>query len=458
MLISPIISGGETIGLISADQDELNWFSEKNLKLVDTLAIHIGVAIERSLMLKATKEISERLIGVLNPEHMNVILDIVLKTAVELTKATTGVIYLLDNDKKSIIKTCVFPDNSFHPPPRKNKSGQFIGLTRRALDSKEGFIIEQKDINDQVNPELRDKIKSMAVYPLISRDNVVGILFLDDSNGHIYSQVEKLILETLANQVGIALTSYNLINELERTKQEYFDLFGESVKDRDIITSKMFYHEISHNVKNVLTQVQINMELITNNPSMRRISSTQRGRMDQLISRVQKSVDSIEEFLDLASEPEVKKVPWKVKDLVDYALRLLEGKIEDKEIQIDLTNLDCNIPAIKVNPIQMIMAFVNLIDNAIYAMEKVNRNRRLRIYTRESSPWIEVMFEDNGCGISKDDLHKLFTPFFSTKEKKGRGIGLIGTQRIIEMHHGKLPRPFSILGKETIFTVYLPKT
>jgi signal transduction histidine kinase len=125
---------------------------------------------------------------------------------------------------------------------------------------------------------------------------------------------------------------------------------------------------------------------------------------------------------------------------------------------VDTSELNDNL-FVKVNRTQMIMAFQNLIDNAIDALNEVNRPKHLNIFARtsDSSPWIEVGFEDNGCGISHENLDKIFEPFFSTKSKKGRGIGLLGAKRIVEVHFGKFPRPWSQLGKGTRFTVFLPK-
>jgi signal transduction histidine kinase len=211
-------------------------------------------------------------------------------------------------------------------------------------------------------------------------------------------------------------------------------------------------------VKNVLAQVAINLELISSNPSMRRFSNTQRDRLEQLVSEVDKSIANIQEFLDLASESVNETALYKISTLVNHSIRLLEVKIEKYGINVDTSKMNDNI-YVKVNPTQMIMAFLNLIDNAIDALKEVNRTRYLNIFTRNDdiSPWLEVGFDDNGCGISHENLDKIFEPFFSTKSKKGRGIGLLGSRRIIEVHYGKLPKPVSQLGKGTRFIVYLPR-
>lgn len=457
MLISPIMSGNSIIGLICADQDQLDWFTEEDLLLVDSLAINIGAAFDRSLVYKALKRISDTLIETLNPERMDFILETVLKTAVDLTAASTGVIYLLAEDKTTILESKTYPRISIHQPPRRDSSGNFNGITREIITLKHGLYIENADQDERVNPVLREKIKSMAAFPLLAQNEVIGLFFLDDTDTHQYTQIEKIVLETLVNQVGTAISSFRLIKKLETRELEYYDLFAESVKARDGISSKMFYADISHSVKNVLAQIDLRLDIIKDNLS-NKLSNNQRDRFIQLKSEIEKNIANIENFLDLASEPEDEKNTCKISTLINYSVNLLEGKIRSNDILVDVSRIDNNLQ-ITVSRTQIIMVFINLIDNAIDALAKVNGQKELRIYTRsdDKSPWIEIIFEDTGSGITSQNMEKLFEPFFSTKSKRGRGIGLLGSRRIIEKHKGKLPHPISDIRKGTKFIVYLPK-
>ena len=69
---------------------------------------------------------------------------------------------------------------------------------------------------------------------------------------------------------------------------------------------------------------------------------------------------------------------------------------------------------------------------------------------------VEILIKDNGCGISKEDLEKIFDPFFSTKGMSGTGLGLSVIWGIIDNHKGKITVE-SQLNKGTSFTINLPE-
>jgi len=97
--------------------------------------------------------------------------------------------------------------------------------------------------------------------------------------------------------------------------------------------------------------------------------------------------------------------------------------------------------------------FVNLILNSIQAMPD---GGTMSLYTGLDKEQIRVDVSDTGCGISPDNMNKIFTPFFTTKKEiKGVGLGLAVSYGIIQYHRGRI----SIKSKEgegTTFSVYLP--
>jgi two-component system NtrC family sensor kinase len=101
---------------------------------------------------------------------------------------------------------------------------------------------------------------------------------------------------------------------------------------------------------------------------------------------------------------------------------------------------------------QMQQVFTNLILNAIQAMPD---GGKLTLRGLEVDGRVRLDVQDTGCGISKENLNKLFTPFFTTKEKgKGVGLGLAVAHGIMERHKGRIEVQ-SEVGKGTIFSVYL---
>ena len=98
------------------------------------------------------------------------------------------------------------------------------------------------------------------------------------------------------------------------------------------------------------------------------------------------------------------------------------------------------LPLVAGSPAQLNQVFLNLLVNAMQAIETVNReDGRITITTEEKAGEIWVEVTDNGCGIPEENLPRIFTPFFTTKEVgDGTGLGLSITHGIIQDHGGRL--------------------
>ena len=142
--------------------------------------------------------------------------------------------------------------------------------------------------------------------------------------------------------------------------------------------------------------------------------------------------------------------PCKVNNLIEGSLSLIQY---DKRVQ-DITiirDLQPDMPAIVTDENQASQAFVNIILNAADAMPN---GGTLSIRSRVQAGNIVIEFEDTGAGIGKEDLGRIFEPFYSTKEK-GTGLGLAVSYTIIKELNGSLTAA-SELSKGSRFAVTLP--
>ncbi len=134
--------------------------------------------------------------------------------------------------------------------------------------------------------------------------------------------------------------------------------------------------------------------------------------------------------------------------------KVVEDTLEVVEIPENIKlvkELGQDLPNAMADPDQIQQAFVNLSLNAIQAMAE---GGQLKIITRRRNDFIETEFNDTGCGIPKENIKKLYDPFFTTKAR-GIGLGLAVTQGIIERHKGNIEVK-SEVGKGTTFLVRLP--
>ena len=139
--------------------------------------------------------------------------------------------------------------------------------------------------------------------------------------------------------------------------------------------------------------------------------------------------------------------PSDINKIVDNALEV----VEMPENVLLVKEFDASLPKAMVDPDQMHQVFVNLGLNAVQAM---NEGGQLKVKTRSADDYIEVEFNDTGCGIPQENLKKLFDPFFSTKAR-GVGLGLAVTHGIIERNKCKIEVK-SKVSEGTNFVVTLP--
>ncbi len=151
-------------------------------------------------------------------------------------------------------------------------------------------------------------------------------------------------------------------------------------------------------------------------------------------------------------------LPLDLNDVVDEALKLVVFHIESEKIKIDL-ELDEQLPAIEGHSQQLEQVVVNLLLNARQSFdEEDDRERRITVKTgfdqQRNQAYIKVA--DNGQGMPKEMLTKIFDPFFTSKGVgKGTGLGLSVSLGIVQKHGGTIAIE-SEPGNGATFTVYLP--
>ena len=114
---------------------------------------------------------------------------------------------------------------------------------------------------------------------------------------------------------------------------------------------------------------------------------------------------------------------------------------------------DPNVPKIEAYGGQLNQVFMNILDNAQYA---IKGEGTVTISVKQEGERVVIKFSDTGEGIKKEDLKKVFEPFYTTKPVgQGTGLGMSITYRVIKNHNGEISVD-SEVGKGTTFTIKLP--
>ena len=156
---------------------------------------------------------------------------------------------------------------------------------------------------------------------------------------------------------------------------------------------------------------------------------------------------------DLGSYAHVdEKLPEEIliDELIEKSLSLVANELKYK---VEITkHLEANVNVAGF-PQKLLQVFINMLVNASHAIESKGS---ICISSQLELEQVRIRFEDNGSGIAKDDLKNIFDPFFTTKPVgKGTGLGLHIVRSIIEEHGGHIDVS-SIVGKGSVFTIYLP--
>ncbi len=141
-------------------------------------------------------------------------------------------------------------------------------------------------------------------------------------------------------------------------------------------------------------------------------------------------------------------------EIVRRVLSLVLGELQDRGVEQRI-HLAPELPLVPANKNQLHEVILNLVQNALEAMEEVSNRRVLRVTTELREPdAVLIRVQDSGPGIEADKLDKIFDAFFTTK-KKGMGLGLAICRMIIERHGGRLTA--SSDGKSgALFNIVLP--
>jgi len=208
-------------------------------------------------------------------------------------------------------------------------------------------------------------------------------------------------------------------------------------------------HEVNNPLAGVLVYTQLLSKKIAGDSMSKEVALDYLSKMDSELTR---STRLIRNLLDFArqSPPTFREVD--LNDVINRALDLAAHSAELQSIRV-IKELDPSLPKLMADFGQLQQVCTNLILNAIQAMPE---GGRLTLRTSADDGQLRIEVQDTGCGISPENMDKLFAPFFTTKEKgKGVGLGLAVTYGIIQRHQGRIEVQ-SKEGEGTTFTIHLP--
>jgi PAS domain S-box-containing protein len=208
---------------------------------------------------------------------------------------------------------------------------------------------------------------------------------------------------------------------------------------------------IAHELNNPLTSVIGFSQLLMES----NIPDSIKEDLNTVYSEAQRAATIVKNLLTFARKHAPVKQLSQVNTIIEDVLRLRAYEHKVNNIEVD-KRLASTLPEIMADHFQMQQVFLNIIVNAEFAMLQAHGKGKLVITTEKVNSIIKVTFTDDGPGIPKENMKRLFTPFFTTKEVgKGTGLGLSICHGIVSEHGGRIYAE-SEFGKGATFVVELP--
>jgi two-component system nitrogen regulation sensor histidine kinase NtrY len=209
---------------------------------------------------------------------------------------------------------------------------------------------------------------------------------------------------------------------------------------------------LAHEIKNPLTPIQLCAERLRRH--FQGGAPAAQALVDECTSTIVGEVESlkglVDEFSQFARMPAPRTIPTDLGQLITDTLALYDGIFAD--VRIEQRPAD-GVPLVRLDVEQMRRVIINLVDNAIEAME---RRGCILVETQHdaANSLVRVIVADNGPGIPVAEREKLFLPYYSTK-RRGSGLGLAIVRRIIAEHGGSIEVSDNV-PRGTRFTIELP--
>lgn len=322
-----------------------------------------------------------------------------------------------------------------------DQSGKITTVNKAAVNI---LNIPSKDFREKHYKEVFERSLLKPVRSLIKKMNKKGI---DSIEEQINVNVE-----------GATLTLLTSISVLRNSQSGYlgmvivFEDLTELIRTQKIAAWREAARDFAHEIKNPLTPIQLNTQRLQK--KFKENSGDFKEIFEEstkiIVSEVNGMKELLNEFSEFARMPESRPKPNSLHDIIDETVSLYNGLKSKVKIA---KQFDPKIRLINIDYEQIKRVFVNIIDNAIDAM---NGGGRIEIgtYLDDINNVVKIKISDYGKGINPEDKVKLFMPYFTTK-KRGTGLGLAIASRIVKDHNGTIKAiPNKVKG--TIFLIELP--
>jgi signal transduction histidine kinase len=476
ILLVPMTRKNDLVGAISVYRQVVRPFTDRQIALLAGFANQAVIAIENARLLTELRARSEQLsrsVGELRmladvSQAVNKTLDLetVLSTiaakAVQLSDADAGAIYVFDDVHRlfqlratygmerelidAVINQHLGPDGVNVAPP----------LMR-------GELVQIADLREEAATPLNQVILAAGYHavlaaPLMRGADIVGVLVIRKRTPGLFTPSAVDLIKTFAAQSALAVQNARLFDNVQARRRELAKTVEMLERERGnkLMNLEAMVASISHEVKQPLASITMNA-----NAALRYLGHAPpnfeevRLALDRMVSDGHRAGEVFDSVRDLFSKAHKGKEQIDIGQLTRDVLQTLHEQLNDRGITTHVS-LTSQLPLVMGHRGQLQEVFINLVNNAIEAMDGIQDDRRILRLSAEhhGDRAIVVTVEDSGTGIDPKQTERIFDAFFTTKPQ-GMGLGLAICRMIVERHEGQLTAsPADPRG--SVFRVVLP--
>ncbi len=410
---------------------------------LDELTNMVEKALEKK-KLKTMVALYEASNAVFTTIELDSLLEIILERMEKVLGADEASVMLLNEQNKLAIAAGRGLSDEVSPEVQLEMGERIAGVVAQEKQAK--LLINGLDKYSEFQGlTTNTRIKSSIVCPLLCQGELLGILNLNRTKNQTNFNFHDLQSATVfASQAALAIQNAKLYHNLKSTQAEL-------VQSEKLAGIGRLIAGVAHELNNPLTSVIGFSQLALGSHDIQEIHQ----HLPIIHSQALRCNAIVRDLLLFARR---KKPSYQCVDpccLIEETVRGLGIELEKGKI-----NVRKDFPASPVSfyadPKLLQQVFTNILVNACQVLERISHERMIEIKVRAAGDRLQLSFKDNGLGIPKEILPKIFDPFYTTKEiGKGTGLGLSLSYGIVKDHGGVISVE-SVLGKETVFFIDLP--
>lgn len=307
-------------------------------------------------------------------------------------------------------------------------------------------------------------IKTSIVYPILAKDKVLGsLIFSLSKEKNKLTEQEWSVLDSFVGAVGIALDNALLFRSLNIVTKQ---LQTANVKLKEIDKLKdEFVSLASHELRTPMTVIKSYLWLMLDKNNVSSLSEKQRMYVDRAYTSTQRLINLVNDMLNVSRIESGRFTlvmkPIDLGELVNTVYAEMLPKAQEQKINLQFARPLQPLPKVQADPERVEQVLINLIGNSLKFTPE-NGTIKIEINNNPKDAAETVSIIDNGKGISREDMSKLFqkfsmvgTNYLVKQNSQGTGLGLYLSKSIIELMNGKIWVESEGIGKGSKFSFNL---